>query len=128
MTTTAITPASDPILATEFVQEMVRQMRALDTYGRLDGKPAAELLAPLVRTRERKAQIPVVGDPDALTLARIRAFYRRAYVPANAVLIVIGAKVIETSTFFLFATFAISYLVGLGYTRIAALNMVLVAT
>lgn len=74
-TATATTPTSDPILETDFIQEMVRQMRALDTYGRLDGKPAAELLAPLVRTRERKAQIPVVGDPDALTLARIRAFY-----------------------------------------------------
>lgn len=45
----------------------------------------------------------------------------------RAVLIVIGAKVIETSTFFLFATFTISYLVGLGFKRVDALNMVLVA-
>ncbi|HTO34577.1 MAG TPA: MFS transporter [Pararhizobium sp.] len=45
----------------------------------------------------------------------------------RAVLVVIGAKVIETSTFFLFATFTISYLVGLGYQRVAALNIVLVA-
>jgi MFS family permease len=45
----------------------------------------------------------------------------------RAVLVVIGAKFIETSTFFLFATFAISYLVGLGYSRVAALNIVLVA-
>ncbi|MFG1210507.1 MFS transporter [Xanthobacter flavus] len=45
----------------------------------------------------------------------------------RAVLVVIGAKVIETSTFFLFATFAVSYLVGLGYARVDALNMVLVA-
>jgi len=45
----------------------------------------------------------------------------------RAVLVVIGAKVIETSTFFLFATFAISYLVGLGFKRVDALNMVLVA-
>ncbi|PWL18556.1 MFS transporter [Falsochrobactrum shanghaiense] len=45
----------------------------------------------------------------------------------RAVLIVIGAKFIETSTFFLFATFTISYLVGLGYARVDALNAVLVA-
>jgi MFS family permease len=45
----------------------------------------------------------------------------------RAVAVVIGAKVIETSTFFLFATFSVSYLVGLGYARVDALNMVLVA-
>ncbi|CAG2142480.1 Fosfomycin resistance protein AbaF [Cupriavidus yeoncheonensis] len=45
----------------------------------------------------------------------------------RAVLIVIGAKFIETSTFFLFATFTVSYLVGLHYARVDALNMVLAA-
>ena len=45
----------------------------------------------------------------------------------RSVLIVIGAKFVETSTFFFFATFTISYLVGLGYDRVTALNMVLVA-
>lgn len=43
------------------------------------------------------------------------------------VLIAIGAKFVETSTFFLFATFTISYLVGLGYKRVDALNVVLIA-
>lgn len=43
------------------------------------------------------------------------------------VLIAIGAKFVETSTFFLFATFTISYLVGLGYQRVQALNVVLIA-
>ncbi|MCE1238096.1 MAG: MHS family MFS transporter [Hyphomicrobiales bacterium] len=45
----------------------------------------------------------------------------------RSVLVVIGAKVVETSTFFLFATFSISYLVGLGFKRVDALNMVLLA-
>jgi MFS family permease len=45
----------------------------------------------------------------------------------RAVLVVIGAKFIETSTFFLFATFTVSYLVGLHYARVDALNMVLAA-
>lgn len=43
------------------------------------------------------------------------------------VLIVIGAKAIETATFFLFATYTISHMVGLGYTRADALNAVLIA-
>jgi len=45
----------------------------------------------------------------------------------RSVLIVIGAKFIETSTFFLFATFTVSYLVGLKVPRVDALNMVLAA-
>lgn len=43
------------------------------------------------------------------------------------VLIVIGAKAIETGTFFLFATYTVSHMVGLGYTRAEALNAVLIA-
>lgn len=43
------------------------------------------------------------------------------------VLTTIGAKFIETSTFFLFATFTVSYAVSLGYTRGEALNSVLLA-
>jgi metabolite-proton symporter len=45
----------------------------------------------------------------------------------KAVLVTIGAKFIETSTFFLFATFTITYAVGLGYERGEALNAVLIA-
>lgn len=43
------------------------------------------------------------------------------------VLIVIGAKAIETATFFLFATFTISYMVSIGYDRVQSLNAVLIA-
>lgn len=43
------------------------------------------------------------------------------------VLIATGAKFIETSTFFIFATFSISYAVSLGYERQFVLNMVLLA-
>ena len=43
------------------------------------------------------------------------------------VLIAIGAKVIETATFFLFATFTVSYAVSLGFERNEALNAVLIA-
>lgn len=66
---------TDPILDTDFIKEMVRQLRALDSYGTYDGQPADKLLEPLVLTRERKAQIPLVGDPDEETLARVKAFY-----------------------------------------------------
>ncbi|MDD5249436.1 MAG: NifX-associated nitrogen fixation protein [Rhodocyclaceae bacterium] len=67
--------ATDPILETDFVKEMLRQLRALDSYGQYDRLPPEALLAPCVLTKERKAEIPLVGDPDETTLARVKAFY-----------------------------------------------------
>jgi MFS family permease len=46
----------------------------------------------------------------------------------RAVLITIGAKFVETATFFIFATFTVSYAVGtLGYQKSTTLNAVLTA-
>ena len=67
--------SSDAILETDFIREMVRQMRALDSYGQYDGQPAARLLEPFVLSKARKAEIPIIGDPDESTLACIKAFY-----------------------------------------------------
>ena len=67
--------AGDPILNTDFIREMVRQMRALDSYGQYDGQPVESVLAPLVLTKARKAEIPLLGDPDEITVAFVKAFY-----------------------------------------------------
>ncbi|MDR1855254.1 MAG: NifX-associated nitrogen fixation protein [Azoarcus sp.] len=65
----------DPIYETDFIKEMVRQTRALDTYGVLNGAAPDKILAPFVLTKERKAEIPIMGDPDEKTLARVKSFY-----------------------------------------------------
>jgi len=65
----------DPIYETDFIKEMLRQLRALDSYGTWDGQPIEKILGPLVLTKERKAEIPLIGDPDDETLARVKAFY-----------------------------------------------------
>ncbi len=65
----------DPIMESDFIQEMVRQMRALDSYGTYEGWPATRILDPFVLTKERKREIPAIGDPDEVTVARVRAFY-----------------------------------------------------
>ena len=65
----------DPVLTTDFAAEMVKQMRALDSYGVWEGYTPAQLLDPFVLTPERKKEIPVVGDPDEETMARVKAFY-----------------------------------------------------
>ncbi len=65
----------DPILESDFVKEMVRQMRAIDTYGSYDNWSVEKILAPFVLTKEQKREIPVIGDPDEIILARVKAFY-----------------------------------------------------
>ncbi len=67
--------AADPILDTDFIKEMARQMRALDTYGTYHGWSVEKILDPYIMTKERKAEIPLVGDPDDTTIARVKAFY-----------------------------------------------------
>lgn len=65
----------DPVLDTAFAKEMVRQMRAIDTYGTYDNWSTAKILAPFVMTKEQKREIPIVGDPDEIVMARVKAFY-----------------------------------------------------
>jgi probable nitrogen fixation protein len=70
-----MTQAVDPILTSDFIQEMAKQMRAIDSYGTYDGWPVERILAPYVVTKEQRREIPVIGDPDEILLSRIKAFY-----------------------------------------------------
>ena len=65
----------DPALSTVFATEMLRQMRAVDSYGTWDTAGDHEILDPFVMTKERKREMPVIGDPDELVMARIKAWY-----------------------------------------------------
>jgi len=71
----AVISGDDAVLDSDFAREMVRQMRAVDSYGTYDEWPAARILAPFVLTREMKREIPVIGDPDEVTMSRVKAFY-----------------------------------------------------
>jgi probable nitrogen fixation protein len=65
----------DPVLESDFAKEMVRQMRAVDTYGSYDEWTQARILAPFILTKAMRREIPIIGDPDEVTLARVKAFY-----------------------------------------------------
>ena len=65
----------DPVLDTDFIRELTRQMRAIDTYGKWNGWPVERILDPFILTREKKAEIPLVGDPDEESIARVKVFY-----------------------------------------------------
>ena len=60
---------------TDFIKEMVRQTRAQGGHGVWDTKPAAELLAHYVLNKEQRRALPVIGDPDEETIARVKAFH-----------------------------------------------------
>lgn len=65
----------DPILTSDVLIELERQVRALDAYGSYDAWSMAKVLDPYILTKERKREIPLVGDPDDITISRLKAFY-----------------------------------------------------
>jgi probable nitrogen fixation protein len=62
-------------LATPFVQQLIRQMRAQDTHGTWEGKSDLQLLKPFIHTAEERRAIPIIGDPDPETLWHLELFY-----------------------------------------------------
>jgi probable nitrogen fixation protein len=70
-----VVQANDPHLTSEIVTELLKQLRALDMYDSYEGWPVEKIIDPVVLTKERKREIPIVGDPDEITLARVKAYY-----------------------------------------------------
>lgn len=62
-------------LASPFVVQLIRQLRAQDTHGAWDGKSDLQLLKPYILSAEERRAIPIMGDPDPETLWRLEIFY-----------------------------------------------------
>jgi probable nitrogen fixation protein len=58
-----------------FVKELVKQWRAQDMYGAWEGKADADLLEPYIIDKQKRKEIPLVGDPDPETIWRLELFY-----------------------------------------------------
>jgi len=58
-----------------FVKELIKQWRAQDTHGAWEGKTDADLLEPYIVNKEKRREIPLMGDPDPETLWRLELFY-----------------------------------------------------
>lgn len=67
-------PISDP-MTSEFVQSLIRQIRAVDGFGAWDGKSDAELLEPYILDAEKRRALPMIDNPDPDVLARVELFY-----------------------------------------------------
>lgn len=63
------------IASSPFLQELVKVMRAQDSYGSWEGKSDAIVLAPFVVTKEQRKAIPIIDDPDPDVLWRVELFY-----------------------------------------------------
>lgn len=66
---------NDPFLTSDVVVEILKQLRAIDTYDSYEGMTEAQIIDPLILTKERRQAIPTVGDPDEITLARVKVYY-----------------------------------------------------
>lgn len=62
-------------LATPFVQQLIKQLRAQDMNGAWDGKTDLQLLKPYIHTAEERRALPILGDPDPETLWHLEIFY-----------------------------------------------------
>lgn len=62
-------------LATPFVQQLIKQLRAQDMHGTWDNKSDVQLLKPYILTAEERRTLPIMGDPDPETLWRLEIFY-----------------------------------------------------
>lgn len=58
-----------------FLNELVKLWRAQDSYGAWEGKSDALLLEPYVVDKEKRKEIPIIGDPDPEMLWRLELFY-----------------------------------------------------
>ena len=71
------TPAVEagPTAQSLFVKELIKQWRAQDMHGAWEGKTDLDLLEPYILDKEKRRQIPIMGDPDPETLWRLELFY-----------------------------------------------------
>lgn len=58
-----------------FALELIKQLRAHDSFGAWDNKSNEQLLDPYILTREKRAALPIIGDPDPEILWRLELFY-----------------------------------------------------
>lgn len=65
----------EQLLATPFVSELIKVVRAQDTHGQWDGKSDMTLLKPYILTAEERRELPIIGDPDPEILWRVDLFY-----------------------------------------------------
>jgi probable nitrogen fixation protein len=68
--------ATNEVINSPFLKAIVQQIRGQDSYGTYRSWADDLLLKPYVVTKQKKREISVEGEVDAITQARIMAFFR----------------------------------------------------
>jgi probable nitrogen fixation protein len=76
MTTTTNLETKNIVSESPFLQELVRQIRAQDTFGTYKNWTDELVLAPFVVTKEQKKRISIQAEVEPITQFRITCFYR----------------------------------------------------
>lgn len=72
-------------LNSPFINELVKQWRAQDAHGAWDRKSDIDLLEPYIIDRDKRRELPIIGDPDPETLWRMELFYNAICLAAERV-------------------------------------------
>ena len=67
--------AAEPAIESLFVKELIKQWRAQDMHGAWERKTDLDLLEPYIINKEKRREMPIMGDPDPETLWRMELFY-----------------------------------------------------
>ncbi len=68
-------PADLASFETPFMVNLVRLVRAYDTFGSRDSRSDADTVEEFIVTREQRRRMPIIADPDARTLWRVKVFH-----------------------------------------------------
>ncbi|MBF0624467.1 MAG: DUF269 domain-containing protein [Magnetococcales bacterium] len=71
----AVTVTDEAIYQSDFIRELVKQMRALDTYGVRDKSTPQALVQPFIVSATDRQSLSVAGDPGPEVLARLVGFF-----------------------------------------------------
>ncbi|ASG20310.1 MULTISPECIES: NifX-associated nitrogen fixation protein [Nitrospirillum] len=58
-----------------FIRQLIVIWRAQDTHGTWEGKADLDLLEPYIVDKEKRRQLPILGDPDPETIWRLELFF-----------------------------------------------------
>lgn len=64
-----------PLVNSAFLEELIKVMRAQDSFGSWEGKSDDEVMTPFVVTKAQRKLIPIIDDPDPDVLWRVELFY-----------------------------------------------------
>jgi len=65
----------DPAADAPFIKELVKVWRAQDSHGAWESKADLDLLEPYIVDKQKRRELPIIGDPDPETIWHLELFF-----------------------------------------------------